>query len=414
MKKKNALLMLCITLLIINPFIPFGFVEAKDKSKCCIIETQDNITDYVWSSDGTRIAYITCPDGQPWNGELWIAKKHPNQARILNKHLIYTGVQSDGLQDWQGNWILFMIRKEEGTPSEYYGKNELWKIRFNGDNLTQITFTYTNGIRTEWWNTAYTNRGTVGAGKFIPGTDLVYFTAHNGNGWYKAYTCKNDGTDQWQLISGNYFAFTSGMSPTGNKLVWGDADYWNDPTTLYASNVDGSDVVKIKQFTHRTFPLVLADGYTIIWSWNDGNINAINMDGSDNRIVIDDEYNNYWENYHPLYGQLFLMRSNRANDGNQHIFSIDTFGTQITQLTDGEYNDEGAIYSSNGRYIMYRRLPADFDKNTNIQPYPYELVIKLLEPKHWHWWNHWNWQDTCNNYISFLNPSTLQKRPIYL
>ena len=49
MKKKNALLMLCITLLIINPFIPFGFVEAKDKSKCCIIETQDNITDYVWS-----------------------------------------------------------------------------------------------------------------------------------------------------------------------------------------------------------------------------------------------------------------------------------------------------------------------------------------------------------------------------
>ena len=276
-----------------------------------------------------------------------------------------------------------MRQNQDGTPPTYYGRNELWKVRFNGENLTQITFTYTNGIRTVWWNKAYTNRGTAAWGRFILGTDLVYFTAHNGNGWYKAYTCKNDGTDQWNLISGNKYAFTKSMSPTGNKLVWGHASYWNNPTTLYAINVDGSDRVKIKAFPKRTFPLVLADGNTVIWSWNDGNIHVIDIDGNNEIKILDDAYLNYWENYHPIDGDSFLMRSNRATDGNNHIFAISSDGTQIKQLTYGPYNDEGVMYSPYGRFIMYRRLPKDFDKSTSSTPYPYELVIKLVVPFPW-------------------------------
>ncbi|MCE7739191.1 MAG: PD40 domain-containing protein [Candidatus Heimdallarchaeota archaeon] len=388
MKKLKILMVLCVTILILNPLSIIEGVESHIDRPSITILDETNITDYLWSSDGQWVAYIKSPNGQFGNGELWVAKRHPNQARLLNKHLIYTGVDCDRLEDWQGKWILFMMQKEEGTPSHYYGKNELWKIRFNGENLTQITFTYTNGIRTQWWNKAYTNRGTAAWGRFIPGTDLVYFTAHDGNGWYKAYTCKNDGTDQWNLISGSKYAFTKAMSPTGNKLVWGHATYWNNPTTLMASNVDGSDVITIKAFPKRTFPLILADGNTVIWSWNDGNIHTIDIDGTNEKMILEDSYLNYWENYHPVDGDSFLMRSNRATDGNNHIFVVSSDGTQITQLTYGPYNDEGAIYSPQGRFIMYRRLPEDFDKATSSQPYPYELVIILVEPFPWNQGHH--------------------------
>ena len=76
--------------------------------------------------------------------------------------------------------------------------------------------------------------------------------------------------------------------------------------------------------------------------------------------------------------QAFLMTSNRGEDGNTHIFTVNVDGSGIKQLTDGPYNDESPIYSPDGNCIMYRRLPDDFIPNPAQQPYPYELVIKRL------------------------------------
>jgi Tol biopolymer transport system component len=152
MKKLKFLMVLCTTILILNPLLITKGVEGTTEKPNLTIFEESNITDYIWSSDGKRIAYITVPEGQSGYGELWIAFKHPNQARLLHKHLIYSGADCDSLFDYQGKWILFMIQNQDGTPSNYYGRNELWKIRFNGDNLTQITFTNTNGIRTTWSN----------------------------------------------------------------------------------------------------------------------------------------------------------------------------------------------------------------------------------------------------------------------
>ena len=334
-----------------------------------IVVDVGNITDLIWSSSGTRIAYVKCPDGQQWGG-LWVGDW--NGHEVTNVQLLYTEVDGTRLEDWQGSWILFMIRHENGLPSEYYGRGELWKIRDDGTQLTQITFTYTNGIRTEWWNPAYTNIGTANWGRFIPGTGFVYFSAHDGNGWWKAYTCNADGTDDWNLISGNTFSFTIGMSPTGNKLVWGTSWYWNQPTTLMASNVDGTERITIRQFPFKTYPLVLADGNTVVYSRPDGNIGAIQIDGTADRVVIDDEYANYWANYDPVDGQSFLMSSNRDPDGNVHIFSVGVSGTEVFQLTDGPYNDDSPIYSPNGYCVLYRRLPVGSDT------YTYELVIRWI------------------------------------
>ncbi len=333
-----------------------------------IIIDEGNITDHLWSSDGTKIAYIKCPEGQLW-GDLWIAEWDGKE--VTNRQLIYTKADYNHLEDWQGDWILFMIREEEGQPDDYYGRNELWKIRVDGSDLTQITFTYTNGIKyTE--NGYYINRGSASWGRFIPGTNLVYFSAHNGNGWYRPYTCMNDGTDQWNCLSDweHPYSFTIGMSPTGNKLVWGNAWGWNAPTeALMQCNPDGTDRDMIKSFTKRTFPLVLADGNTIVYHWNDGNIHAIDMDGSNDRMVLDDEYSNRWENYNPVDGQLLLMISDRA-DGNMHIFKMNVDGTEIVQITDGSYIDDRASYSPNAHELLYRRM--------SIESETYQLVIKRI------------------------------------
>ena len=373
MKKKELKKMKTVSAIIASLlFLSMFFAIATDQANATtipeidIIVEEGNITDHLWSSDGTKIAYIMCPEGQLW-GDLWIAEW--NGKEVNNKELIYTEVDYICLEDWQGDWILFRRRHENPLPSVYYGRGELWKIKDDGTELTQITFTYTNGIRTVWWNPAYDNIGTAGWGRFIPGTDLVYFSAHDGNGWWKAYTCNADGTDQWKLISGSTYSFTIGMSPTGNKLVWGHATYWNNPTTLYASNVDGSDVTYLKKFTYKTSPLVLADGTTVLYHSPDGNIGAIDIDGSNDRMVLDDEYNNHWENYNPIDGQALLMRSDRS-DGNMHIFKMNVDGTGIIQLTDGSYIDDRASYSPSTHDLLYRRTPLESGQS--------QLVIKRL------------------------------------
>jgi Tol biopolymer transport system component len=341
-------------------------VGATTYSEDEVIIATGNITDYIWSPDGTEIAYVQCPQSQPW-GELWVCNWNGHEA--TNLHLLYSQIEAGGLEDWQGDWILLRIRNQTDLPSEYYGRGELWKLRDDGTNLTQITFTYSDGIRTQWWNTHYDNIGTAGWGRFIPGTELVYFSAHDGNGWWRAFTCFANGTDGSKLISGSTFSFTIGISPTGNKLLWGTASYYDEPTTLMVSNINGSEVMIVKTFSYVATPLVLTDGDTVLYNAPDGAIGAIQMNGTSDRVVLNDTYANSWVNNNPIDEQSFLMRSNRGSDGYYHIFSADVNGSGIVQLTEGQHNDDSAILSPDGSDLLYRRLPAYFGATS------YELTI---------------------------------------
>ncbi len=354
--------------------------------------TVEDVSDYLLSPDGTQVAYIK-NYGRVYNCELWVADKVG--VELINHVMLRNDAEYNGLDDWQGDWILYRIRREPGGPANTkYGRNELWKMRADGSgDPIQVTHTLTNGIRTEFWLDVYRNRGTAVWGRFIPGTNLVYFQAHNGNGWYKAFVCNDDGTDNWYPISCPRSGIVPSygrppmdctwvlrLSPTGNKLLYGAQ--WNHylPTTFKTTNVDGSDKTTIKAFTQKIGVTVLADGNTLVWHQYD-NIYAMDMDGTNERTVLDDEYINImgqWGNYNPLDGQSFLMGSNRATDGNMHVFKMNVDGTGIEQLTEGPYNDEYPILSPDGLYLSYLRLPEDFDKVGYPAPYPYELVIKTL------------------------------------
>jgi len=350
--------------------------ETNLKTADIYVHPSTRVTDHLWSPNGTKLAYIIAEEGQSWLCDLWVADW--NGEELVNNVLINSEAAAEGLMDWQDEWILFMIDHEEGPPGlldppvGYYGGRELWRIRYDGTGMSQVTFTFTNGIKyTE--NGAYVNDGSVSWGKFIPGEGLVYFKAHNGNGWWKSFLCNDDGTDSWSHVSSPYYAFKIAISPTGNKLLWGHQEYFNEPTTIMARNLYGTTKWTIKSFGYRPSFLVLADGNTVIWSYMD-NIYAIDMDGSNERTVIDDEYNNVWVNYNPVNGQELIMKSNRTVDENLHLFSIQVNGTGIVQLTEGPYNDEYPIISPDGQYLSYRRLPENY--TGTVLPHPYELVIK--------------------------------------
>lgn len=398
--KRKIILGLCLVVLSLTAFQSVGKATASYRGGTSVYDDITGLNDYIWSPDGKRIAYINGTDR--WDNQLWVADKAGFSTKLKNRQLIFTGVLSGVLLDWQGDWILFNFENEEWYnipypgkfPSAYNGIRELWKIKYDGTELTQVTYTYSNGIypnsgRNDNW---YENVGTVAGGYFLPGTDLVVFSAHSGNGWYRLYTCTNDSSNpMWYNYLGGY-AFTWAMSPTGNKVTYGDASYWNDPTRLYSCNIDGSGDTLLKVMPHRSPHFILADGYTIIYRYvsrpavpaeREGNIYAINMDGTNDRTVLDDDiYLNYPENYHPVDGQAMLMRSNRGSDGNYHIFNLNVTDpvteASIVQLTDGPYNDDMAMYSPDARYLMYRRLPDTFDTAANNPPYPYELVIKRI------------------------------------
>jgi hypothetical protein len=330
----------------------------------------ENCSGHMMSPDGTKVAYLKNPDLKWYNNELWVADRVPGSAELVNHMLISSEVAYGGILDWKGDWILYKIQREGGTPSSYYGKDELWRIKYDGTSKNQVTFTYTNGIRTQWWNHAYDNRGTVAWGCFIPGTDKVYFYAHDGNGWYESFVCNTDGTDDWYRISYPDNTWRIAVSPTGNRLLWGAQWDFGWPTNYYSCNIDGSDRVPIKEFTSVIGVFVCGDGDTVVWHENN-NIYAIKMDGTGETIVIDDQHINQQAGYDPSDPQGFFMRSNRT-DGNFHLYKIKVDGTIVQNLTDGPYNDEAPRTSSDGKFLSYLRLPAGF---TGSAPYPYELVI---------------------------------------
>jgi Tol biopolymer transport system component len=354
--------------------------------------TNQYLVSHVWSPDSSRIAVVRCPAGQGWSCDLIVADPDLTHARIISKV-----ASSSGLSDWKGDWILFQKWTTNGQPSTYDRDGEYWKIRPDGRDLTQITFVYTNGIKTTNGNPGYANAGTARWARFVPGSGLVYFYANNGNGWYSTFVCNDDGTDQWQRISPASQGWSAAVSPGGGRLVYGDASNYNVAMNLTSVTVAGTDPVVVHTGLLPGYDYnVSPDGATLAYvqDGTDGTvIRLVDMDGTNDRALVDPDavsgeqrllyfvdsadavrYGSigYWQPFSPDSKQVVFSVSD-TDAGVSHIYQVGRDGTALTQVSSGATYDYMPQFSPDGQYISFHRVPNTTD--TSVWPPPSQLVI---------------------------------------
>ena len=98
----NKLKQKIVVVVIIGMFLSFGTVSASQPAHVPASDDAEtivatgNISTFIWSSDGTRLAYVTYLDGQSW-GALWVCDWDGHTA--TNPQLIYSEIEVNGLLD---------------------------------------------------------------------------------------------------------------------------------------------------------------------------------------------------------------------------------------------------------------------------------------------------------------------------
>ena len=303
---------------------------------------------YCWSPDGSKIAFVSDSDSDDIF-ELWTIN-----ADGTNLTQLYIGVVNTNI-DWYDVYILFTKRNYSAVPpSAYVGDHELWKVRSDGSEVIQITFTSTNGIDLHIWGENFT--GTVGFGRFSPDGSKVAFTAHHGNGWPDPYVCNSDGSDQYVVLydnlSGPPHCDDITWSSDGTAVLYTTASNWWPDHTIYSVDpITGTgDVALASSLPYNLEYGWSPDNTKILFSTgstSDRNISIMNPDGSGQVELVnnsDDQFfgdlgntgvfqDNMWHPNDPK----FVFSSTVGN--NSDIYTINADGTELSQLTTDPAND---------------------------------------------------------------------------
>jgi hypothetical protein len=345
----------------------------------------DSIMSHVWSDNGRRIAFARCPTGQAWDCELWVSDPDFSDAELLR-----AGVSGTGVADWKGETILYSRHFQEGVPGHYAAEGEAFSIRADGSEDIQLTYTYTDGIRTSFANPGYANAGTAVWKRFVPGAPEIYFLAHNGNGWHQTYRCNADGSDGWSAVSGP-FAWWAGVSPTGDDLLYAAAGDFNQPMTLVAQDAGGGGTQTLATGVIPPVEMAVSpDGTRVAYVGTNSlnpTIHVVNIDGSGDTPLVDDGSSDFLFSFVDAEslirrsgspgqpwtpdGEWLFFASTRAEL--THLYRVRPDGSGLTQVTGGDHLEILPTVSPDGRFLSYHRMAAGED-----YPWQMELVIEPL------------------------------------
>ncbi|MBL7152302.1 MAG: PD40 domain-containing protein [Phycisphaerae bacterium] len=325
----------------------------------------------VWSPDGSKIAYVSCPEGE-YIGELHVLDLAAGSVDIIYDYVSW----SRGLH-WVGDYIAFLKREEPYVPGA--GDNDVWKIKEDGTGLQQITFTETNGI-----DRGNDGVGTTGVFALSPDGSKLAFVANHGNGWYDPYVCNADGSDGYVLLQNLPHCFYIKWNADGSKVYYAGGGDHHLPQTMYRSNPDGSGDETITgglpQMTDFSFS---PDGSTVGVITGifhrpckscpvdqiDRNLTVMNPDGTGKTDLLNDSFDDTFghvctlTHYDPPYAyrpsfhawgsdnETVVFTSDRS--GNFDIWTIKKDGTNLTQITVDTARDYDAGFSPDGTKIVF-------------------------------------------------------------
>ncbi|MCP4727631.1 MAG: DUF5050 domain-containing protein [bacterium] len=169
------------------------------------------------------------------------------------------------------------------------------------------------------------------------------------------YTINADGTENRKISDAPIGVNHHDWSPDGNKIVcvgYADQSTWS----IYTFNADdGSGFTRLTDMADvlDNEPVWSPDGSTIAFTrtYSDQNMRnelwIMNADGTDQQSIGIEGYASKWSSD----GQRFIYCSNA--EGNFDIYTCNTDGTNIDQLTSTPHNEMSPIWSPDGSKVAF-------------------------------------------------------------
>ena len=177
---------------------------------------------------------------------------------------------------------------------------------------------------------------------FTPNLDKIVFEKNNTIESNKdIYVINNDGSSSINLIENNLDSFDPDISPNGKEIVFSSKKEEQKliNTDIYKVNIDGTALKKLTEY-----PLSEEKA-----KWSPDNKKILFLSGDRDSFEKSD-LNKIKDNLYDLPRQIYLMDS----DGDNEI-----------KLTNSSYSIKNAIWSRNGKYILFISVPELYVMNND-------------------------------------------------
>ena len=297
-----------------------------------------------WSTDGSKIFFDSTMDG---GGIYSINVDGSDLKKVTDKGMgSFINVAPDGSK------ILFTgMKAGEEKP-------HLYTMDMKGNNWVKITDTKFEEIAPTWnpasFKGAPTNNGKI--------QKIVFHSNRDGNS--EIYSIHADGTNERRLTENNYYDGFPSWSPDGSEILF-QSDRSGE-AAIYVMDADGSHIQQIPNTQGGNYAKWSPDGSKIaFFAPREGNteIILINPDGSGALNLSDNAATDETPSW-TKDGTKIAFQTNRGAQPppsgeeearlNYGIYIMNTDGTDQTQITDFETNDENPSISPSGEQVVYQ------------------------------------------------------------
>jgi Tol biopolymer transport system component len=194
-----------------------------------------------------------------------------------------------------------------------------------------------------------------------------------------------DGTNRQQVFENKEeYAFAPSWSPDGQKIVFGYGGFFQNRKSRAAKimmvNRDGTNAKELTNGTPNAgFPSWSPDGKKIVyrmWTKDEGGLRIMNIEDS-SITILTNEFDNL-----PAWspdGTKILFTRKHSGD-NFDIFTIKPDGSDLKQLTTFPANDAHAVWTADGKEIMWSCGDYGFKEEAALSDntfQPYGVIFKM-------------------------------------
>jgi len=329
------------------------YVMNADGSNHKAITNMESYQGYpTWSSDGSKLFFDSDKNG----GGIYSVNKDGTDLKKVTEQ--GSGTFINHAPD--GSKILFYGTKngeEHGGLYTMDSDGQNWK-KINNDNFQYIAAT---------WNPASFKLVNAAIDKI---QKIAFHSNRDGNS--EIYSIHADGTNEKRLTNNDANDGFPSWSPDGSKVLFQSNREGEDDFFIYVMNADGSNVQKIPNTEGGNYAKWSRDGSKIaFFAERNGNteIFLINPDGSNpvnltNNPAIDETPSFTIDDSKIAFQTNRGAKPSVVEDGeearlNYGIYIMNADGSEQTQITDFEINDENPSISPNGKQVVYQSYIKD-------------------------------------------------------